>query len=465
MAPLSAWLPVRSTQDFDLVINVVGEGAARLIDEFTAVGQSLVERGLHVMAQAGRSDGEPGEPTLQVRLASNLFYSMGHGLDMLVHLGDGRPDFRRFGLQRGSVLLWESSEYERKPPDLPEGVIAYPVPFRRLAEQDGEGIAAIGFVAMGACFQLLGLPEGALRIHGVSLSARRSLKAGFQFAARALAKRDVYALPPAESGRDRILLNPHRAVMLGFAAGQCGCLASCHEELTRRPTEWVTEHLAVADRMVSLLQSDSHPGACAYRGRRGEVFAFLGQNDPAVRACVEGHVNPRILVAADVPDALQLLAGGQRLMRNKLADVVGVLLQEGLPFRHQSVDVDRVAEAVRPRKALSTAGHTGAPGAEVGYVSWGPAQGVVRDAVTLCRNFGLSVAALYPKTVLPFPVKDLESFAKTVKRVVIVESDRAGGFAGRVRASCSFDTTTVGPEPGRTLTPMDIFLREGLGTV
>jgi len=121
---------------------------------------------------------------------------------------------------------------------------------------------------------------------------------------------------------------------------------------------------------------------------------------------------------------------------------------------------DRVAWAER---VLATAEHTGAPGAEVGYIAWGSAQGVVRDAVALCRSFGLNVAALYPKAVLPFPVKELESFARTVKRVVIVESGQTSGFSGRVRSSCSFGTAIIRPEPGRCLTPMDIFLREGLG--
>lgn len=465
MAPLSAWLPVRPNQGFDLVIKVVGCDVARLTDEFEAIGQPLVERGLNVMAQTGRLHGESGESMLHLRLSSEPFYSMGHGLDILVHLGDGMRDFRQFGLQQGSVLLWEPSMHERTAPAIPQGVIAYRIPFRELAEQDGLGPGAGGFVAMGALFHLLGLPERSLCAPGTSLSASRSMDAGYRFASRALAKRDIYALPPAESGRDRILLNTHRAVMLGFAAGHCECMANCYEGLKRSPPEWVAEHLAVADRMVSVLQSGAYPDQCAYRGLHGEVLAFFRGNDPAIRACVKEYANPRILAAADVPDALRLLARGRQLVRNKLADVVGVVIEDDLASRHQSVEVDRVAETIRPRWTTMTAEHAGAPGAEVGYVAWGPAQGVVRDAVALCRNFGLSVAALYPKTVVPFPVKELEAFAKTVKRIVIVESDRAGGFSDLVRETCSFDATNVRPEPGHVLTPMDIFLREGLGTV
>lgn len=477
MAPLSAWLPARSNQDFDLVVKIVGNGAAGLIDEFETIGQALIDQGLEVMAQAGKVHGESGELTFILRLASSPFYSMGHGYNILVYLGDGIPLFQEFGLQRGSVVVWEPPEQHRVQPVMPEGVIAYPVPFKKLTEQDGDGIAAKGFVALGVLFHLLGLSERSLRAQRTSLSARRSIDTGLRYARRALVKHDIYALPLAEPSQSRILLNPHRAVMLGFAAGHCGCTANCDEELKRSPTEWVTEHLAVADRMVSLLHSDMHPGACAYRGPRGEVFALLRGDDSAIQSCVKGHSDPRIFVAADVPDALQLLVGGHRLIRNGLADVVGVVIEDGLAVRHESVDVDRMAEVIRPPKTGSrgvrmrdrsqvgrmTAEYDGTYDAEVGYVAWGSAQGVIRDAVALCRSFGLNVAALYPKAMLPFPLVELESFARMVKRVVIVESGQTNGLADRVRASCSFHTTIVSPEPGHVLTPMDIFLREGLG--
>lgn len=477
MAPLSAWLPARSSQDFDLVVKIVGNGTAGLIEEFATIGQALTDQGLEVMTQTGRSHGESGELTFLFRLASSPFYSIGHGFNVLVYLGDEVPLFQEFGVQRGSVVVWEPPQQHRLQPVLPEGVIAYPVPFKKLTEPDGDGIAARGFVAMGVLFHLLGLSERSLRIHRMSLSSRRSIDAGFQFARRALVKRDIYALPLAEPDRSRILLNPHQAVMLGFAAGHCGCAVNCDEELKRSPTEWVTEHLAVADRMVSLLHNDMHPGACAYRGPRGEVFAFLRGNDSTIQSCIKGHSDPRIFAAADVPDTLQLLVGGHQLIHNGLANVVGVMIEDGLAARHQSVDVVRLAEAIRPRTTASrgvrahdqspvgnmTAEYDGTYDAEVGYVAWGSAQGAVRDAATLCRSFGLNVAALYPKAVLPFPVKELESFARTVKRVVIVESGQTSGFSGRVRSSCSFNTSVIRPEPGRSLTPMDIFLREGLG--
>jgi pyruvate/2-oxoacid:ferredoxin oxidoreductase alpha subunit len=92
-------------------------------------------------------------------------------------------------------------------------------------------------------------------------------------------------------------------------------------------------------------------------------------------------------------------------------------------------------------------------------------QGVVRDAVALCRSFGLRVAGLYPKLIVPFSYEDMESFAKTVGRVVLVESGQTQGYWDRLRATFSFEPAVLSPQPGKSLTPMDIFLREGLGAL
>lgn len=103
--------------------------------------------------------------------------------------------------------------------------------------------------------------------------------------------------------------------------------------------------------------------------------------------------------------------------------------------------------------------------AEIGFVAWGVAQGVVRDAVALCRSFGLNVAGLYPRQTVPFCHDDLESFARTVRRVVIVESGQTPRYWNQLRPPFSCDDATLTPPQGRPLTSMDIFLREGLGAV
>jgi len=477
MAPFTSWLPVRPNQDFDLVVKIVGNGSSYLIQELAAMGRSVTDRGLYIMAQAGRLNGGSGAPTLCLRIASLPFHSIGHGVDILVYLGDEMPDFRQFGLQRGSVVVWEPPEKHLVQPIFPEGVIVYPVPLRELAAQSSEQLTGRGLIAIGILLQLFGVPEESLPTYVASVSGLRSLKAGFQFAHRVLVKRDIYSLPPAAPGLRRIMLNSHQAVMLGFAVSHCGCGTECDEELRRSPVEWITRHVTVADGIVSLLHKESGPDVYACRGPRGNVVALLRANDSTMWACIIGHPIPMVYVAADIPDVLRLVIEGHRLINLNKASVVGVLIDEELAARHQSVDVEDLAAIIRGRKPISF-GHAGDSqfrrtraavqsdgiyGATVGYVAWGTAQGVVRDAAALCRSFGLNVAVLYPKIVLPFPTDEIESFARTVTRVVVVESSQGTGFADRVSSSCSFEPALVRPEPGTSLTPMDIFLREGLG--
>jgi hypothetical protein len=196
---------------------------------------------------------------------------------------------------------------------------------------------------------------------------------------------------------------------------------------------------------------------------------FLGEEHSAITSFLSNRKTPRLLVAADIPDTLQLLIEGHELVRRRLSDGVGVLIEETIAGRHQSVDLHVLEETIRRRTlgvpdASARTRSDSAVGADVGFLAWGAAQGVVRDAVALCRRFGLRVAALYPHMLVPFPTEELEAFAKTVTRLVLVESDPLQGYGDRVHASCSLNPAVLNPAPGHALTLMDIFLLEGLGT-
>ena len=157
-----------------------------------------------------------------------------------------------------------------------------------------------------------------------------------------------------------------------------------------------------------------------------------------------------------------------------------MLIEDDLASRQQSIDTGTLADWIRPQNSVepdrdgcvqSDTQDTmierdeGDAEADIGFVAWGAAQGVVRDAVALCRSFGLNVAGLYPKQIVPFHHNDIESFARTVGRVVIVESSKKQGYWNQLRPPFSCNYATLTPPQGRPLTPMDIFLREGLGTI
>ncbi|OGW50619.1 MAG: hypothetical protein A2V62_04550 [Nitrospirae bacterium RBG_19FT_COMBO_58_9] len=478
MAPFSAWLPARPNQDFDLTVKIVGRSASGLIDELAPIAQALTLHGCQVMVQTGRLNGGSGHLVLRLRIASRPFSSMGHGCDVVVYLDQGPLEFRQFGLQPGSVLVWEPPEQVPLHPPLPDGIIAYPVPLRELNAQYSQDPWGKGFVAMGVLAHLLGFSEEARQVCMKSLSASRLFDSGYQFASRSLVKHDIYSLPLDARGDARIVLSPENAVKLGFAASHCAAGTGCAGELNRSPTQWIARHLAIADKVVSVLHSEQFPDVQAYRGLQGNVFALFRGEDASILSSLNGASAPRILVAADAVDALRLLVVGHRLIETNQAGVVGVVIEEALTARLESVGAgalaaamsgkqlaaaDGIDEAEEEGSATRLAEREGEVDAEVGLIAWGAAQGVVRDALTLCRNFGMSVAALYPKQIVPLPVAQLESFARTVKRVVVVESGQTRAHADRIEGACSFRPSVVMPEKGTTLTPMDLFMREDLG--
>jgi len=129
----------------------------------------------------------------------------------------------------------------------------------------------------------------------------------------------------------------------------------------------------------------------------------------------------------------------------------------------QSDAADEIDGAEEDGMSTMRAEREGEDDAEVGFIAWGATQGVVRDALMLCRNLGMSVAALYPKQIVPLPVAQLESFARTVKRVVVVESGQTRTHVDRIEGACSFRPSVVMPKKGTALTAMDLFMREDLG--
>ena len=478
MAPFSAWLPARPNQDFDLTVKIVGRSASGLIDDLAPITQALTLHGCQVMVQTGRLSGGSGHLMLHIRIASRPFYSMGHGCDVVVYLDQGPLEFRQFGLQPGSVLVWEPPEQVTRHSPPPDGVITYQVPLRELNAQHSQDPWGKGFVAMGVLAHLLGFSEEARRVCLKSLSAARLFDSGYQFASRSLVKHDIYSLPLDARGDARIVLSPENAVKLGFAASHCEAETGCAGEMKQSPTQWMARHLALADKLVSVMHSEQFPDVQAYRGPQGNVFALFRGEDASILSSLKSGSAPRVLVATDAIDALRLLVVGHRLIETNQAGVVGVVVEEALTARLESVEVKALAAAMNGEQWDAVCGIAGAEVggmsnlwaeregedcAEIGFIAWGASQGVVRDALTLCRNLGMSVAALYPRQLVPLPVAQLESFAGTVKHVVVVESDQTRAHANRIEGTCSFRPSVVMPEKGTALTPMDLFLKEDIG--
>jgi hypothetical protein len=473
MAPFTAWLPPRSNQDMDLILKIMGASASTLVKDWAMIAQSFIRKGLWVMTQSDRLNNERGTFVLTIRLATKPFYSLGSGCDILVDLTNTNPKCQRFRLQPGSVLIWEPSPDEQTHRVLSQGVVAYPIPLKELAGRQDEGFHGKAFVALGVLLHLLGVSESTLCRWTPSLSAPRSFTAGHDYARQYVEKRDVYALPSLSADpRCGMFLSAEKAILLGFAANACENRNACESELMTNPWHWVAHHLDRAQSKVSMLQSDWHPGMQVYRGPGGKVMVLSRADASAIGSCLKRFTASHVFVAADIADALRLTILGHDLIHTGACDRVAIVVEDAIALRQQTVEVRSVVDMIRRRcnaegcvrdEGLAPCERDGDSDADVGYVAWGAAQGVVRDAVEVCRSFGLRVAGFYPKAIRPFQHQAMEAFAKTVDRVVLVDSDPALGYWVKLQTGFSFEYSLLTPPPGQSLTPMDIFLREGLG--
>ena len=477
MAPFTRWLPASPERSSDLVIEVAGDGNGELTKGMTAFEQGLADQGFEVLAQTERLDGIGPATSVRLRVSMDPLSSTGSGCDVLVYLGRKLPQRNAFHLQRGSVLLCDARSIgDASPQAIPEGVIVYPIPFVDLHHRQGRH-SEKEIIAIGVLTYLLGMSEEVIRRRLRPDFRAKYFGIGMNWASKHLPKRDIYALPsPPLHPHRQVILNAHQVVGLGLEMGNCNCGAVCVQRLDQSPEEWISEHVSDFWNASMSPMPRNVMAQEAYRNAHAGTLALLGVQDPTMVMGDEAPQAPLMLVPANLPDTLRCMVEARRLAR---ADTpVWVILDALLTCRSQSVPVAVLEEAAgkavqlegrsKPLKTcapdwLCRAERGGDADADVGFVTWGASQGVVREAVAFCRSFGLKVAALYPKILRPLPVADLRAFSVTVKRLIVVEPDRAMPYTRLIAAETALRLSSIVPEPGQPLTPMDIFLREDLG--
>jgi 2-oxoglutarate ferredoxin oxidoreductase subunit alpha len=95
-------------------------------------------------------------------------------------------------------------------------------------------------------------------------------------------------------------------------------------------------------------------------------------------------------------------------------------------------------------------------GADVGIIGWGSTEGVIREAIQLAEREGVKATALYPKMLMPLPVKCIEEFAGKVKRVLVPEKNFTGQFAAYLRSQTSIEPLSYAKDTGLPFDPEEI---------
>jgi len=93
---------------------------------------------------------------------------------------------------------------------------------------------------------------------------------------------------------------------------------------------------------------------------------------------------------------------------------------------------------------------------DLGIISWGLTQCAVREAMKECADKGLRVRALYPKLIFPVPVKAIQRFASTVKKVLVPELNYQGQFAELLTTHAGVNAIRFNLYGGLPFTPAQI---------
>jgi hypothetical protein len=472
MSPFTKWLPNQQECASDLIVQLAGGSSQGLEKARKTIERGLAYLGLEIGVQSGGED-FMGLPAVRLRISNSPIASMGHGCDVLAYLGPRLPEGNPFGLQDRSVLLSESvgGEYSMGA-GFPDGVIRYHVPFSELNRKCGS-LRGKGLIAAGVLTKLLDIPQETMRPGVRPVGGFRYFDAGFHFATEYLHKKDVYGLPVPATRSARLLLHVDQALLLGLGTENCRCDSACMKELLQGSGEdWVMSHARAAWQVVVPVRQPDDPSCVSrFQGPHRHVTGVLGFPDPTILAGKISNTEELILVPADVLDVFRLTS----LVRFFRKGTTQIVIDSGLFNRSQTVPSERVAACIREtcdvnrnaslRADVLTQGlcaqREGEVPADVGFVAWGSTQGAVREAIGLCRKFGMSVAALYPKVLWPLPTDELEAFATTVKQLVVVEPNRMGNLTRLIQGATSLHPLQIVPEVGRQLNPMDIFLKEG----
>lgn len=94
--------------------------------------------------------------------------------------------------------------------------------------------------------------------------------------------------------------------------------------------------------------------------------------------------------------------------------------------------------------------------ADLGIISWGSNEGVIREAVADANAEGYNVAFAHVRVLNPLPEKELRAFLDRVRRVMVVEINFVGQFANLLAGRFKFDPIPLTKVSGTPFTPQEI---------
>ncbi len=95
--------------------------------------------------------------------------------------------------------------------------------------------------------------------------------------------------------------------------------------------------------------------------------------------------------------------------------------------------------------------------ADLGIISWGLTQTMVKEAVDRLRKEGFKVTAIYPKLLWPLPVESFEGYAKKCKKILVPEANYQGQLAELIRSKTDIKPIKFNVYRGEPFLPKEIY--------
>ncbi|MDP2808823.1 MAG: 2-oxoacid:acceptor oxidoreductase subunit alpha [Rhodocyclaceae bacterium] len=208
----------------DLIVRIAGEGGEGIISTGDMITQACARAGLDVYTfKTFPAEIKGGYAMYQVRASREKLHNQGDTFDVLCAFNGEAFSLNHARLAPGTVLVYDSpGDFD---PDIPPGVVAYPIPMTATAKEL-HSPRAKNMVALGALSCLFSIPEESIR-EVIATKFKRKGEAvvagnlaafarGRELAA-ALAKTDPYAVETGAQGDggDRIIMSGNSAIGLG----------------------------------------------------------------------------------------------------------------------------------------------------------------------------------------------------------------------------------------------------------
>jgi 2-oxoglutarate ferredoxin oxidoreductase subunit alpha len=153
-----------------------------------------------------------------------------------------------------------------------------------------------------------------------------------------------------------------------------------------------------------------------------------------------GYARYKITDTGISPRAIPGVPGHVHTASTDEHDEDGVLISDEYtnPVKRRAMMEKRQRKVLGIERAVQPPELKGAPGADVTLVGWGSTDGVIREAIQILKDDGISANQLQIRWLVPLQGEAIVNILKPSKHTIFVENNYTGQFARYLRSETSY---------------------------